>query len=62
MTKITIFSDFWDPIYWDLGQKTTKNTDTSSAFFEVFLGIFDPVYTGNLGKTGVFWSKLANFG
>ena len=35
-SNTTIFGDFWSPIYWDFGEKTTKNPDTSSAFFEDF--------------------------
>ena len=38
-TKTTLFGGFRGlegPIYWDFGEKTTKNPDTSSAFFEDF--------------------------
>ena len=32
------FGGFGGPIYWDFGQKITKNPDTPSSFFEVFFG------------------------
>ena len=46
------------PIYWDLGQKITKNPDTSSSFFEVFFGNFEPLYTGDRTP---YTGKIGNF-
>ena len=56
------FGGFGGPIYWDLDQKSAKNPDTSSAFFVVFLVIFDPPYTGILVKNPVFRVKIAILG
>ena len=50
------------PIYWDLEEKSPKNPYTSSAFFGVFFGNFEPLYTGKTGNFGEIGSKITIFG